>query len=143
VSRVPGEVTFALEYRSQDAKTLTSFGALVQSECAQVATRRGVTFDLGPPALTPPARMSDRITGLLQREAEAADVACEIMASGAGHDTAVFANAGVPSSMIFVRNDKGSHNPRESMDLADFFAGAEVLARGIWQAANDAGDFRP
>ncbi|MFM9847556.1 MAG: Zn-dependent hydrolase [Hyphomicrobiaceae bacterium] len=142
VSRVPGEVTFALEYRSQDAKTLTSFGALIHSECAQVAARRGVTFDFGPPALTPPARMSDRITTLLQREAESAGVACEIMASGAGHDTAVFANAGVPSSMIFVRNDKGSHNPQESMDLADFFAGAEVLARGVWQAANDAGDFR-
>jgi hypothetical protein len=29
------------------------------------------------------------------------------------------------------------------MDYADFFAGAEVLARGIWQAANHAGEFRP
>ena len=143
VSRVPGEVTFALEYRSQDAKTLTSFGALVQSECAQLASKRGVTFDFGTPALTPPARMSDKITGLLKREAEAAGVAFEVLASGAGHDTAVFANADVPSSMIFVRNDKGSHNPHEAMDYPDFFAGAEVLARGIWQAANHAGEFRP
>lgn len=142
VSRVPGEATFALEYRSQDAKTLKSFGALVQSECAQVGSKRGVTFDLGAPALTPPARMSDKITGLLQREAEAAGIAFEILASGAGHDTAVFANAGVPSSMIFVRNDKGSHNPHEAMEYADFFAGAEVLSRAIWQAANQAEEFR-
>ena len=143
VSRVPGEVTFALEYRSQDAKTLISFGALVQSECAQVAARRGVTFDFGPPALTPPARMSDTITGLLQREAEAAGVACEIMASGAGHDTAVFANAGVPSSMIFVRNDKGSHNPQEGMDSP-----ISLPARRCWRAGSGrrpthAGEFRP
>jgi N-carbamoyl-L-amino-acid hydrolase len=143
VSRVPGEVTFALEYRSQDAKTLKSFGALVQSECTQVASKRGVVFDFCEPALTPPARMSEEITRLLQHEAAATGIEFELLASGAGHDSAVFANAGVPSSMIFVRNDKGSHNPHESMDLADFFAGAEVLARGIWQAANHDAEFRP
>ena len=33
VSRVPGEVSFALEYRSQDLKTLKSFETLIQSEC--------------------------------------------------------------------------------------------------------------
>lgn len=142
VSRVPGEATFALEYRSQDAKTLKSFGALIQSECGQVGSKRGLTFDLGTPVLTPPARMSDKVTGLLQREAEAAGIAFEILASGAGHDTAVFANAGVPASMIFVRNDKGSHNPHEAMEYADFFAGAEVLSRAIWQAANQAEEFR-
>lgn len=143
VSRVPGEVTFALEYRSQEARTLKSFGALLQSECAQVAGKRGLTFDFGTPALTPPARMSEKVTGLLEQEANAAGLAYEVLASGAGHDTAVFANAGVPSSMIFVRNDKGSHNPHEAMDYADFFAGAEVLARGVWQAANSTPEFRP
>jgi N-carbamoyl-L-amino-acid hydrolase len=142
VSRVPGEVTFALEYRSQDAKTLKSFGALVQSECAQVASRRGVIFDFCAPALTPPARLSEKITQLLQNEAAAAGIGFELLASGAGHDSAVFANAGVPSSMIFVRNDKGSHNPHESMDFADFFAGAEVLTRAVWQTANHDGEFR-
>jgi len=142
VSRVPGEVTFALEYRSQDAKTLRSFGTLVQSECTQLAGKRGLTFDLGTPALTPPARMSETVTSLVQRQAEAAGVEFDMLASGAGHDSAVFANAGVPSSMIFVRNDKGSHNPHEAMDDADFFAGAEVLSRAIWAAANHAEGFR-
>jgi N-carbamoyl-L-amino-acid hydrolase len=49
------------------------------------------------------------------------------MASGAGHDAAVFANAGIPSAMIFVRNQHGSHNPREAMEMADFLAGAALL----------------
>ena len=44
VSRVPGEVSFSLEYRSQDAKTLGSFGNLVRSECEQISVKRGVTF---------------------------------------------------------------------------------------------------
>ena len=35
------------------------------------------------------------------------------MASGAGHDAAVFAKVGMPTAMIFVRNEHGSHNPDE------------------------------
>jgi N-carbamoyl-L-amino-acid hydrolase len=136
VSRVPGEVAFALEYRSQDTRTLRSFGKVIEAECEQVQQRRGVSFHLGPAVATEPARMSALVTGLLEREAQSAGVPYEIMPSGAGHDSAVFANAGVPSAMIFVRNDKGSHNPQESMDYADFFCAAEVLARTIRAAAD-------
>ena len=136
VSRVPGEVTFALEYRSQDTKTLQSFGNLIENECKQIGERRGVTFDLGEEVYTEPARMSDSVVSLLRDEAEAAGISCEIMPSGAGHDSAIFANQGIPSAMVFVRNDKGSHNPHEAMEIEDFFAGAEVMARALWHAAN-------
>jgi N-carbamoyl-L-amino-acid hydrolase len=142
VSRVPGEVAFALEYRSQDTKTLHSFGKVIEAECQQVQQRRGVSFNLGSAVYTEPARMSGQLTGLLEQEANDADIPFEIMPSGAGHDSAVFANAGVPAAMIFVRNDKGSHNPHESMEYPDFFSACEVLARGIWRAANGAEEFR-
>ena len=137
VSRVPGEVTFALEYRSQDTKTLQSFGNLIETECKQIGERRGVTFDLGERVYTEPARMSDDMVSLLGAQAEAAGIAYEIMPSGAGHDSAIFANQGIPSAMVFVRNDKGSHNPHEAMEYEDFFAGAEVLSQALWQAANE------
>lgn len=136
VSRVPGEVSFALEYRSQDAKTLQSFGDLIQSECTQIEAKRGVTFELGASVYTEPARMSDRLVTLASTAADSAGVDCEIMPSGAGHDTAVFANVGVPATMFFVRNAHGSHNPHEAMELNDFFAGAEVLAQSLLVAAN-------
>ena len=55
----------------------------------------------------------------------------KLMPSGAGHDAAVFQQAGVPSGMIFVRNENGSHNPNEAMDLDDFMIGCEVLWRAI------------
>ena len=140
VSRVPGEVTFALEYRSQDPKTLQSFGNLIQNECAQIGERRGVTFDLGEKVFTEPAQMSEGVVSLLKAQAETAGVPCEIMPSGAGHDSAIFANKGIPSAMVFVRNDKGSHNPHEAMEFDDFLAGAEVMARTLFQAANDEGE---
>ena len=49
------------------------------------------------------------------------------MASGAGHDCAVFANEGVPCAMIFIRNDGGSHNPNEEMDTEDFAEACALL----------------
>ena len=136
VSRVPGEVSFALEYRSQDTKTLTSFGSLISSECKQIGEKRGVEFELGEAVYTEPARMSEDLVALLEAQATQAGIACEIMPSGAGHDSAIFANAGIASAMVFVRNDKGSHNPHEAMEMSDFFAGAEVLSRTLWNAAN-------
>jgi N-carbamoyl-L-amino-acid hydrolase len=143
VSRVPGEVSFALEYRSQDAKTLQSFGALIQSECAKIEAKRGVRFELGDCVYTEPARMSDTLLKLAETAAGDAGIDCEIMPSGAGHDTAVFANAGIPSTMVFVRNEYGSHNPHEALDYADFFSGAEVLSRSLLRAANMAEEVRP
>ena len=44
---------------------------------------------------------------------------------------AVFANAGIPAAMIFVRNDRGSHDPDEAMDVADFAAGLTLLRHAI------------
>jgi len=43
----------------------------------------------------------------------------------------MFANAGIPSGMVFVRNQNGSHNPEEAMDIGDFMAGVQVLHQGI------------
>ena len=85
--------------------------------------------------------MSGKMVALVAGEAQAAGLDYEIMPSGAGHDTAVFANAGVPATMIFVRNDKG-HNPHEAMDMADFARGTDLLTRSMIKAANSAEDMR-
>ena len=41
--------------------------------------------------------------------------------------TAPSSREGVASAMLFVRNDGGSHNSAESMEMADFELAAEVL----------------
>lgn len=51
------------------------------------------------------------------------------LATGAGHDAGILAQAGVPSAMLFVRNPTGaSHTPHERADDADIAAGVEALA---------------
>ena len=57
------------------------------------------------------------------------------MASGAGHDALTFAGLGVPTAMLFIRNQHGSHNPEEAMALADFAAALDVLAAAIEEIA--------
>ena len=50
------------------------------------------------------------------------------LATGAGHDAGVLAQAGVPSAMLFVRNPTGiSHAPQESATAEDIDAGVEAL----------------
>ena len=66
-------------------------------------------------------------TALLRDCCAGLGVAHEVLPSGAGHDASLFANAGIPSGMLFVRNRNGSHNPHEAMDLDDFMLGVQVL----------------
>lgn len=143
VSRVPGQVGFALEYRSQDQRTLDNFAKILQAECEKISTERQVVFEFGQKSVTEPASMSPTLVSLVETQANAAGVDYEIMPSGAGHDTAVFANNGVPSTMIFIRNENGSHNPNEQMEMEDFLSGAEVLARSVIVAAKTPENWQP
>jgi N-carbamoyl-L-amino-acid hydrolase len=127
MTRVPGEVRFTLEYRSESERTLDDFLDLAEAEAAEIARERRVRIELGPAVRTPPATMDARLLSHAQALCRAAAMPHETLASGAGHDAAIFANAGVPAAMVFVRNEHGSHNPREAMDFEDFLAGAAVL----------------
>lgn len=134
MSRVPGEIRFSLEYRSQSSDMLQSFGGIVAEEMLNVGRTRGVAFELGQALPTAPARTHPALVDHLAAVCGEAAIPYERLPSGAGHDAAVFANAGVPTAMIFVRNEHGSHNPREAMDYDDFFLGAEALYRAMLTA---------
>ena len=52
-----------------------------------------------------------------------------VLETGAGHDAGVLAQAGVPTSMLFVRNPTGvSHSPHEHAERDDCLAGVQALA---------------
>jgi N-carbamoyl-L-amino-acid hydrolase len=131
MSRIPGECSFSIEIRSQSIDTLETFYQLMRSEAESVGRERGVRFEFDRRSLTRPAMMNDRWIAHLLDVCGRLGLPQEKLASGAGHDAAVFANAGVPSAMIFVRNDHGSHNPQEAMELGDFLKGADVLYNAL------------
>lgn len=131
MSRIPGECSFSLEARSQSIDTLEAFYQLIHAEADAVSDARKVSFEFDRRSLARPAMMDDSWVKHLLRTCERLDLPAEAIPSGAGHDAAVFANAGVPSAMIFVRNANGSHNPDEAMDLDDFVHGVNVLFHAL------------
>jgi N-carbamoyl-L-amino-acid hydrolase len=75
--------------------------------------------------------MDAGIIGKLVQAARQLGQPGELIASGAGHDAAIFANEGIPAGMIFVRNQNGSHNPNEAMDLDDFLDGVDLMFTAV------------
>lgn len=126
-SKVAGEVRFCLDVRSDDEAVLERVHAALLREVAEIEGRRGVAFDLGPRTGSTPARMDAALQARLVEIAEDEAIPFLSMPSGAGHDAATFAGAGIASAMLFVRNQNGSHNPCEAMRLEDFEPVATVL----------------
>lgn len=135
VSVIPGEVQFSFEVRSQDSQTLERFYDLMRQECESISTTRQVDFFFDRKAYTAPAAMCPNLLRKLVACAEQKNLDLPIMPSGAGHDAAVFANAGIPSAMIFIRNENGSHNAHEAMDTDDFLLGCELLLDAVLASA--------
>jgi beta-ureidopropionase / N-carbamoyl-L-amino-acid hydrolase len=130
-SKISGEISICIDVRSHSKPTLATVKATVALLAAEITEKYGVRFELGQLTGSEPAEM-DR--DLLTRFTSAA-IDLKIphiqMASGAGHDAAVYASAGVPTAMIFVRNQNGSHNPDESMQFEDFELAVRVIARAV------------
>ncbi|MFW2368502.1 MAG: Zn-dependent hydrolase [Desulforhopalus sp.] len=131
MTRIPDEITFSFEIRSQSIDALEAFYHLMETECNNIARERKVSFKFDRKLYTAPAKMSERWIERLEAITRQLDLPSELIPSGAGHDAAVFANASIPTAMIFIRNDKGSHNPEESMDLEDFIKGTEILYHAL------------
>lgn len=124
-SKIAGETRFVIDIRSVSDATMDLVVAEARQAALTIGSEYHVAFDLGTTSDSPPAvmdaRLRRRLMGLLAQPFE--------MPSGAGHDAAVFAKLGIPTAMIFVRNDHGSHNPDEAMTIDDFAVGSAALVR--------------
>jgi beta-ureidopropionase / N-carbamoyl-L-amino-acid hydrolase len=131
-SKIAGETHFVLDVRSVSEVTMNAVATEARQAAARIGEAYRVVFDLGATSDSPPAVMDDRLRaslmGLLEHPFE--------MPSGAGHDAAVFAKQGIPTAMIFVRNEHGSHNPDEAMTLDDFAVATQALIGLLLQEAS-------
>jgi len=134
-SKVSGQVDFCIDIRSRSLDSLHDMDLRVQRTAEAIGQRLGVRFDLGPSSGSQPAAMDDTLRDRLRHAARQSGAAVRDMPSGAGHDSALFANQGVPSAMLFVRNAHGSHNPHEAMAAADFAAATRVLGQAMAETA--------
>jgi N-carbamoyl-L-amino-acid hydrolase len=131
---VPGAFNFSLDVRAYDETVLAELDRQVDAVIAGIEQRRGVRFHRGPKARAAVGEVDPSIRSALERCAAGLDMPVLQLGSPASHDAAAFAAAGVPMGMIFVRNENGSHNPREAMTIDDFMAGAALLTRYLADA---------
>lgn len=129
ITVVPGETTFSVDMRSLKLDTVKRFEELMRQEAERIGQKRGVKFEFDKLLVTQPASVDAALSDKLAATAAKCGIPVKRLASGAGHDSAVIGNKGVPVAMIFVANQNGSHNPYETMKLEDFMVGADLLWR--------------
>lgn len=129
MSRIPGEASFSFEARSQHPATLQAIEDLLHSESQTIERERKVRFVFDDIVRAPSAELDESMIQSLLAACESEGLPAETIPSGAGHDATIFAQAGIPTGMIFVRNQNGSHNPLESMEIPDLVAAIGVMRR--------------
>ena len=127
MTTVPGEFNFSLDVRAYASEVLSEVEARFHATIKIIEQRLGVNFQLGPRAEAGVGEVSPRILKALDAAAAALGVSTMRLGSPASHDAAAFAKAGVPMAMLFVRNENGSHNPDEAMEIDDFLKAVTIL----------------
>jgi allantoate deiminase len=119
---IPGRVRVSVDARAPDRERLDRLtGAL------------GLSADFR----LQPVPMADAPIGALRAELEARGLPVVELPSGAGHDAAVLAAAGVPTAMLFVRSLNGgvSHSPDELSSPDDVALAVDVLTGALRRLA--------
>ena len=130
-TKIAGEARFMLDVRSVDVRNCDLVYERLYALVAAIEARRGVRFELGAEGGSRASLMDAGVQAGLLSAAAALGISYKSMPSGAGHDAAAFAQAGIPAGMVFVRNQHGSHNPHEAMRMEDFADGAAVISRFV------------
>jgi beta-ureidopropionase / N-carbamoyl-L-amino-acid hydrolase len=124
---VPGTFNFSLDVRAYDEAVLAELERQVDAIIASIEQRRGVRFHRGAKARAAVGHVDQPMKLVLETGAATLGIPVLELGSPASHDAAAFGAAGVPMGMIFIRNENGSHNPREAMAIDDFMAGTSLL----------------
>jgi allantoate deiminase len=122
VNVIPASVRLSYDVRAPDDVRLDAVLATIPGE---------------PDYRTRPVTFAGAPVDVLREQLDRAGAGVVELLSGAGHDAAVLAAAGVPSAMLFVRsaNDGASHSPAEESSADDVALAIDVLAVALSRLA--------
>jgi len=112
---------------------LKKIESILYAECAEIEKKRQVRFEIDLVSNTNPAAMDQHLTDRIAAAIASEGIQPVVIPSGAGHDASVFADSGIKTGMIFVRNYNGSHRPNEHLEMDDFLKGVAVLKNFIME----------
>jgi acetylornithine deacetylase/succinyl-diaminopimelate desuccinylase-like protein len=118
VNVIPGRVRISVDVRAPDRDRLDRLVA---------------ELGLQPEFRLEPVPMAEEPMGALRAELEERRLPVVELPSGAGHDAATLAGAGVPTAMLFVRSLSGgiSHSPQEESAPQDVELAVDVLTGAL------------
>lgn len=138
VNVVPGKTVFTMDCRHTDQAELISFTAEIEADMQATAAALGLTIEIENWMNEAPTPMSKEIVTVLEAACQEANLNFQLMHSGAGHDSQIFANY-VPTAMLFVPSIGGiSHNPEEATKLEDLVEGVKALSASLYKLAYEA-----
>jgi len=128
-TRIPDRVMFCLEVRAMAVDILDGFWKLIMEIANEVSNDRGVSFKFNENSLgcNPQTKLHVGVINYIAQICVKSNLAHRMLPSAAGHDSVFFSEEGIPTGMIFVRNQNGSHNKDEAMQIEDFMLGCAVL----------------
>ncbi|RWR15395.1 Zn-dependent hydrolase [Sinirhodobacter populi] len=133
LTTVPGLFHFSIDVRAYDEKTLAEIEQEFLRIVARAEANHSVRVELGSRKSAPVGPVDPDLRGGLVAAARALGTGFIDLGSPASHDAAAFAAAGVPMAMLFIRNENGSHNPLEAMEIDDFLEGCAVLTEFLYR----------
>ncbi len=112
---IPGRAELFADVRAPDAATLEALVNGTVEAAHAAAAAAGCTVQIAPRWRYEPVGMSPRLVAAIREAVATIELEPVELASGAGHDAAILAEAGVECGMLFVRSDAGgvSHAPEE------------------------------
>ena len=129
-------MTFTVQWRDGSADRLEVMDKTIRDAIAEVADRRGVSFELVPQLSVAPAALDKGLVAGLQAAAEkVVPGRWRTMGSGALHDASNVSRR-LPTAMLFVPSIGGiSHSFAEDTAAEHLAAGAQVLAAAVGNLA--------
>jgi allantoate deiminase len=126
---IPGEVYFSLDIRHGNQDTLNNSTAKILEQAAAIAKIRDLKFEIESQEAQAVVDCAEPFVDLMDKALVDCGHKSFRLASGAGHDTAVLAKV-TKTAMLFIRSPGGiSHNPIETVTVADVAAAIEVFVR--------------
>jgi hydantoinase/carbamoylase family amidase len=127
---VPGECDLVVDQRHPDARTLAAMLSEVHDAAARIAVDERIEVDFERIWAIAPIAFDDALIDLAEESAREVTGGCARLFSGALHDAAAVASAGVPAVMLFVQSAGGISHAREEDTAPEHLeAGVRTLAR--------------
>ncbi len=124
---VPSRVTAWLDARCSTEAGLEELVGSISTQAADRADRDGTRLTVVAESVSPTVVFDDALAARVAADHEGGD--WPVIPTQAGHDAGILSAAGIPTTMLFVRNPTGvSHSPDEHAEVADCLVGVSALA---------------